>query len=274
MSTTGDLLRDIDHYCDAVLRPDAEARPFGPLTLYVADSGGPFHARPAPDGPEVTQGDLETMRRVQRELGVPEAFEWVDQTCPTMATAARASGLVVKTHPLLALTRPAAVRVPDLPAGVRLRVITAADPDLPAVRACVRLAFRWPGTAAGSIGTAERDSALASSTADDLARNARYRERIQLGRTTMVGAFTDEGAVGGGALAPSGEVGEVVGVGVLPALRRRGIAAAITAHLAQEAATLGVRTVFLSAQDAAVARVYARLGFTCVGSTGQAEPPS
>jgi len=272
VSTTGDLLRDIDHHCDAVLRRDAEARPFGPLTLFLADRGGPFHARPAPDGTEVTPGDIATMRRVQRELGVPETFEWVDQTSPSMAAAARAAGLVVTTHPLLALTHPAAVAVPALPDGVRLRVITADDHDLPGVRACVRLAFRCPGTAAGAIGPAERDAALASSTADDLARNARYRERIQVGRTTMVGAFTAEGAVGGGSLAPLDQVGEIVGVGVLPAVRRQGVAAAITARLAQEAAACGVRTLFLSAQDAAVARVYARLGFTCIGSTGRAEP--
>ena len=274
MSTTGDLLRDIDHYCDAVLRPGAEARPFGPLTLYVADRGGPYHARPAPDGPEVTPGDIAMMRRVQRELGVPETFEWVDQRCPSMASAARASGLVVTARPLLALTHPAAVVVPALPDGVRLRVITADDPDLPAGRACDRLAVRCPGPATATLGTAERDAALASSTADDLDRNARYRERIQGNRTAMVGAFTGEGAVGGGTLAPLGLVGEVVGVGVLPAVRRRGVAAAVTARLAQEAAARGVRTLFLSAQDAAVARVYARLGFTCIGSTGRAEPPA
>ncbi|MGZ4629077.1 GNAT family N-acetyltransferase [Oryzihumus sp.] len=272
MSTTGDLLRDIDDHCDAVLRRDAEARPFGPLTLFLADRGGPFHARPTPGGAGVTPDDIATMRRVQRELGVPESFEWVEQTCPSMAAAARAAGLVVTTHPLLALTHPAAVMVPDLPDGVRLRVITADDPDLPGVRACVRLAFRCPGTATGAIGPAERDSALASSTDDDLDRNARYRERIQRGRTAMVGAFTDEGAVGGGNLTPLGQVGEIVGVGVLPALRRQGVAAAITARLAQEAAGGGVRTLFLSAQDEAVARVYARLGFTCIGGTGRAEP--
>ena len=67
-------------------------------------------------------------------------------------------------------------------------------------------------------------------------------------------------------------VAEIVGLATLPALRRRGLAAAVTARLAVLAAERGLATVFLSAQDDDVARVYERIGFTRIGTAGLAEP--
>jgi predicted GNAT family acetyltransferase len=61
-------------------------------------------------------------------------------------------------------------------------------------------------------------------------------------------------------------------VGVLPSERRRGLGAAVTALLAAGAADRGVQTIFLSASDAAVARVYARIGFREIGTAMIAEP--
>ncbi len=59
---------------------------------------------------------------------------------------------------------------------------------------------------------------------------------------------------------------EIVGIGVLPRARGRGIGAAVASALAADAQRLGLGTVFLSAQDDAVARVYERVGFRWVGS--------
>ena len=63
------------------------------------------------------------------------------------------------------------------------------------------------------------------------------------------------------------DVSEIVGVGVLPSHRRRGLAAALTSALARHALDHGVETVFCGAQDDDVARIYARLGFRRVGTT-------
>ncbi len=60
---------------------------------------------------------------------------------------------------------------------------------------------------------------------------------------------------------------------MLPASRRRGLAAAVTRALAADALAHGGRTVFLSATDAAVARIYARLGFREIGTSLIAELP-
>ena len=90
----------------------------------------------------------------------------------------------------------------------------------------------------------------------------------------MVGAIDDlAGPVGGGSYNPCAGVAEIVGVGVLPAYRRRGIAGALTSVLARQALDTGCRTVFCSADDDDVARVYAASGFRRVGTACAAEAP-
>jgi predicted GNAT family acetyltransferase len=71
---------------------------------------------------------------------------------------------------------------------------------------------------------------------------------------------------------PVGAVTEIVGVGTLPAARRRGLGAAVTAALVADARARGAELVFLSAGSEAIARVYERLGFVRVGTAGLASP--
>jgi predicted GNAT family acetyltransferase len=80
------------------------------------------------------------------------------------------------------------------------------------------------------------------------------------------------GPLAAGSYQLSDSVAEITGVGVLPASRRRGLGAAVTHALAFDAVGRGARTVFLSATDATVARVYARLGFREIGTAMIAEP--
>ena len=79
-------------------------------------------------------------------------------------------------------------------------------------------------------------------------------------------------AVAAGSYQAVDGVAEITGVGVLPSSRRGGLGAAVTALLARDALDRGVTTVFLSASDVAVARVYARIGFREVGVAMIAEP--
>jgi predicted GNAT family acetyltransferase len=62
-----------------------------------------------------------------------------------------------------------------------------------------------------------------------------------------------------------------MGIAVLPRARRQGLGAALCAVLAADAMARGVQTVFLSAEDDAVARVYRRVGFSRVGTAMIAE---
>jgi predicted GNAT family acetyltransferase len=68
-------------------------------------------------------------------------------------------------------------------------------------------------------------------------------------------------------------VTEIVGVGTLPSFRRRGLAAAVVRLLIEDALRRGVETIFLSADDATVARLYAGLGFTEMATACAAEKP-
>jgi len=83
-----------------------------------------------------------------------------------------------------------------------------------------------------------------------------------------------DGVVAVGSHQPVGGVSEVVGVATLPAARRRGLGAAVTAALVEDARRGGAEIVFLSAGDDDVARLYERLGFERVGTAGLAAPVS
>nr|WP_272954640.1 GNAT family N-acetyltransferase [Kribbella sandramycini] len=89
---------------------------------------------------------------------------------------------------------------------------------------------------------------------------------------TVTGAvFTEDGMVAAGAHQQVGATSEIVGVATLPAMRRRGLAAALTAALAQHAFDNGVELLLLSAESDAVAAVYERVGFRRIGQAGAAE---
>ncbi len=99
------------------------------------------------------------------------------------------------------------------------------------------------------------------------------RSLMERGLLAIAGVFDPSGALGGGSHSPRAEVTEVTGVAVLPAARRRGVGANLTAALAADARRRGVETVFCSAASQAVARVYQSIGFRRVGTACIAELP-
>ena len=159
-----------------------------------------------------------------------------------------------------------------LPAGVRLYLVGADDPELPRYQQVAAIAFAHPGGRADI-----REGPLETSSAAH-ARTAVLRERIAAGRTVMMVAVDHGEPVAVGSHQPvdvdGSEVSEIVGVATLPRLRGRGLgagmASALVAH-ARETADM----VFLAAGDDDVARVYERVGFARLATTGVAElrPP-
>ncbi|MEU9702090.1 GNAT family N-acetyltransferase [Streptomyces sp. NPDC047981] len=250
------MLTRLETYYDAVPRSAARAEEFGSLTLFVREGRGwPYYARPALGHTgEVPLADVERVRARQRELGVPEAFEWVAETTPGLRAAVEKSGLVVHEHPLMVLH---GAGVPaGAPTGVDVRILEVGDPVLPSAAAVPYAAF---------------------GVAPDASVAAQLAVRIGAGLTRLAAAVDADGtALSAGQHQPVatvlGTVSEVVGVGTLPAARRRGLGLAVTAALVADARARGVETVFLSATDEAVARLYARLGFRTVGTALIAEP--
>ena len=268
-ATRSRLLSVIEHYYDAAPRTAARVETIGPFTLFVNEGAGwPYYARPSLGATLFNSEDVARVRDRQRPLGVPEAFEWVAETSPGVRAAAVAAGLVVVDHPLMNLPSAAARRVPP-PAGFELRLVTP-DDDLARCNAVARIAFGEPGTAVGTAGEAELSRA-ASGEQTDLSIT---RERLGSGRTVTAVVLHKGTPVAVGSHQPVGAVSEVVGVGTLPAFRRRGLAAALTSLLVEDAHRRGATTVFLSAGDALVARIYEQVGFQLLGTACIAEPAS
>jgi len=244
------ILNSIEHYYDAVPRSAARTEEIGPFTLFVGTGAWPYYARPRLAlEHDFTVEEIEAVRARQRELGVPEAFEWVDETTPSLLPAAREAGLEVMEAPLMVLSGAVPATVPD---GVTVRMIDADDPALPAAISAQDRGFG--GTGEG----VER-------------RVAFMRERLRAGVTRKAIAEGPEGVLSVGAHQPVGDVTEIVGVATVPEARRRGLAGAVTAALVQDAAAALAAAapsasqpadpiVFLSAGEDA-ARVYGRLGF-------------
>ncbi|WP_405106191.1 GNAT family N-acetyltransferase [Micromonospora sp. NBC_01405] len=271
-TTTFDRL---EHFYDAVPRDSARAEEYGPLVLFVREGAGwPFYARPRLDATEPPSlADVTAVRERQRELGAPEAFEWVHERSPDLLAVARSAGLAVLEAPLMMLD-PAALAVPEEFTDVPVRLLDPAAPgfaaDVAARRAVAAVGFYAAGTARGEAGPAQRDAAV---TELDVAALEEERARVSDGRRLSALAGTPtEGPLASGMAMRVGEVAEIAGVATLPAARRRGLGAAVTAALAQALRAAGTDLVFLSAGSEEIARVYVRVGFRRVGTACIAEP--
>jgi ribosomal protein S18 acetylase RimI-like enzyme len=263
---TDALLAILERYYDAVPRSRAGAEEVGPFTLFVATEGWPYYGRPRLGQTDaITLDDVRRLHDRQRELEVPLSIEWVDQNTPGLGKLLEQEEIPVERCPLLVLdgeprgqAGTARVLDPDHPQDVE---------DLRTSRAAVTVGFSNPGTAAGPAGLVERDQALTSRYAD---LHESLLETMRTGRLCQAAVYDEHdlaaGPVGGGSYSPVEGVAEIAGVGVLPAYRRRGLAAQLTYVMARDARERGVTTVFCSAQSEDVARVYAGIGFTRVGT--------
>ncbi|MFI5690262.1 GNAT family N-acetyltransferase [Kribbella sp. NPDC051586] len=260
------MINRVDTYLHSVPLSGAVAEQVGPFTLFRSTTVWPYYARPVPgSGVTIKPDDVELVRARCAELEIPLSFEWVVETCPSLGAAAAAAGLSVVEHPLLVLERD---DFRPVVTDARVEILSADEDVLRQCRAVANLAFSDPGTAVGAAGPAERDAAAAE-MADKMV--ATLRDRALRGVAVNAGAFTDEGMVASGTLAPVDATAEIVGVGTVPSMRRRGLGAAVTSTLVEHAFANGVDLVLLSAESDAVAAVYERVGFHRIGSAGAAE---
>jgi predicted N-acetyltransferase YhbS len=261
------LLDCIERYFAAAPLPESRIEAVGPLDVPIGDPAWPYPARPRAGAGPVSGDDVRTAVALQEGAGIPAGLEWITERSPEMAAAARAAGLAVDELPLLVADAPVELL---LPAEVRLYLVGADDPELPRYEQVAAIAFAHPG------GQREIGALPLDTSSEAAARTAALRERIAAGRTVMMVAVEDDEPVAVGSHQPvevdGTEVTEIVGVATLPRLRARGLgaglASALAAH-ARESADL----VFLTAGDDDVARVYERVGFARLATTGVAEPP-
>ncbi|MEU1809742.1 GNAT family N-acetyltransferase [Micromonospora sp. WMMD1076] len=270
-----DVLDRLERFYDAVPRDGARTEDHGALVLFVRDGGGwPFYARPRLDATGApTLADVTAVRARQRELGLPEAFEWVHEHQPDLLAVARSAGLSVLEAPLM-LLEPERLPGPGTFSDVPVRVLDPGDPgfaaDIALRRAVAAVGFANGGTARGDAGPAERDAALAQL---DVAALEEEATRVADGRRVSVLAeVPEEGALASGMAMRVDDVAEIAGVATLPSARQRGLGAAVTATLARELRAAGTDLIFLSAGSEDIARVYLRVGFRRIGTACIAEP--
>lgn len=248
MEDDAGLARRLERYLDAAPRSAARAEPVGPFTLFVGTGPWPYYARPElGGGHRFAPEDVRRVLRRQRELGQPEQLEWQAAVSPSLADACARAGLVVHRFALMVHDGSAVA------SGSEVRLLGAADDVAGALAVQER----------GFGGSGEVDPHVVALVAQRLAR----------GQSVAAVAEVDAAPVAVGMHQPVGAVSEVVGVATLPGFRRRGLARAVTSALVADAYARGVRTVFLSAGDEAVARVYRGVGFVPVGVVCAAEPP-
>jgi ribosomal protein S18 acetylase RimI-like enzyme len=271
----GELLDRLERFYDAVPREAARAEEIGSLVLFVRRDGGfPYYARPRLDAEDPpSAADIAAVRERQRDLGLPEAFEWVHERTPELLAVARSAGLSVLEAPLMVVD-PAALPTADALPGVPVRILDPAagtfPADLAARRAVAQIGFGATGTARGDAGPAARDAVLVDLTQAEVATE-RARETAGT-RLSALAEAAGDGALASGAAMRVGDVAEIAGVATLPAARRRGLGLAVTAALARRLLDDGVDLVFLSAGSEDIARVYLKAGFRRVGTACIAEP--
>ncbi len=264
-------LARLERYYDSAPRAGAlSTETVGPFTLFVSTGMWAYYARPSLGlDRDILASEVTAVVERQRALGIPEAFEWVVETTPSLSAAAREAGLTVQELPLL-LHDGSVGTPPPSPADITIRRVRPEEFDMARILAVAPVAFAAGGTATGLAGPVERDARAAA----DPIVPARMRDRIRDGLTVLYVAEDDDGPVASGAHQPVDGVTEIVGVATLPAARRRGLGAAITAALLEDAQTAGIDTIFLSAAGDDVARIYERLGFVRLGHAGLAAPPT
>jgi ribosomal protein S18 acetylase RimI-like enzyme len=251
-----------------VPRSAAEPQEIGKFTLFVGTGAWRYYARPRLGLTEpITAADIEPLRDRQRALGVPQSIEWVTDTIPTLLAAARQAGMATTEYPLMVLD-PAAFEPVIAPPGVEVRLLDDADPAIEASWAVAAVGFAAQGTAVGEQGATERDAQIPALRPG---MPAFISARIRDGWSVSAAAFADGGPVATGMHQPVGGVSEIVGVATLPAYRRRGLGAAVTSLLVEDALQRGVTTIFLSAGSTDVARVYERAGFRRIATAGSAD---
>ena len=256
----------------------------GGFVLFVRQGPGwPFYARPRLGAETPSAADVTEVRQRQRDLGLPEAFEWVHETTPDLLAVARSAGLEVLLAPLMVLER--AALVPDLPLpGATVRLLDPASPafaaDLSAARAVANLGFGSPPAAnplqltdgrlvTEVAGPRERDAA------PPLTDEAVAEQRRSYDSGRFAGAVVEsatEGILASGIIQRVGDVAEIAGVATLPSGRNRGYASQLTASLARHALHDGAELIFLSAGDDDVARLYSKVGFRRIGTACIGEP--
>lgn len=188
------------------------------------------------EGAEATSAHARALAEAMRARDRLPRLEYVESEAPALGAVLEQAGYACEARLDLMTCTPQSLRHPPLPPGAALERVDARSSaeDQRRLRATQRAAFGVDG---------EGDDAMGAST----------------GMVVTLGA---EPAAGGVYTAPDDGLSELAGIGTLEPFRRRGLAGALTAALAEAAFADGVEVAFLTPGDDDTRRVYERAGFS------------
>ena len=250
MSTT--LLSHAPELIAAHMRAAAGRRQMdqaGPFSIgFDPHSNDPFrnYAVPA-DGARPTPDDVQALIASFRQHERIPRLEYVEASAPEVEKALAAAGFTVELRTPVMVCGPGIVLTPREPAGITVRP-AAGDADLRAAAEVQHEAYEAPQPPGPH----------------DVERLASV---LQRGGVVSVAVDDASGQIAGSGLVdvtgPGTSTGELAAVAVRAAFRRRGIASALSAHLARTAHGQAITLVFLEAEPAEE-RIYRRTGFVDV----------
>lgn len=238
---------DVQHHARTLaLRAPSHVR-VGPFVCRFNPSwSSPFANYAIPDDhAEPSREDIKALIAMFRQQDRRPRLEYLPACAPAVEKALLSAGFEIEDRPPVMACQPQNLAVPDPVPGLEFRE-PRGDDDLDDLAFIQHRAFGEPGEPEPGVGAAARRT-------------------YENGGIVVLALFRGEPAAGGSCSAPVDGMTELGGIAVADRFRRRGIGAALSAHLTELAHARGYRLVWLEPADDSVARIYAGIGFRPVG---------
>lgn len=196
-------------------------------------------------GAEPAPGELDALIAAFRELDRMPRLEFLPTWAPAVEPALLAAGFTVENRAPLLACAPGGL-LPPKPVDGLVVAEPATDAEFDAAALVQHLGYG--GTGEPEAGTAQW---LRTAAAD--------------GGVAALAQVDGTPAGAGGCSVPVDGLSELAGLAVPADFRRRGIGAALSAHLTETAFARGCRVVWLEPGDADVERIYAAIGYRRIG---------
>jgi GNAT superfamily N-acetyltransferase len=238
---------DVQHHVRTLaLRVPSHVR-VGPFVCRFDPSwSNPYANYAIPDDhAEPTSADVRALISVFAEHDRRPRLEYLPSCAPAVEAVLLAAGFTVEDRPPLMACSPDNLTAPRPNPGLEF-LEPRTDFELDDLAILQHRAFGEEGDPEPGAGT-------------------RARRIYENGGIVVLARFRGTPAGGGSCSAPVDGLTELGGIAVAERFRRRGIGAALSAHLTALAHRRGYRVVWLEPADESVERVYARIGFRAIG---------
>lgn len=221
----------------------------GPFTAtFTPSTDLPYLNYAVPDeGATASAEDIANLVEAYQARGRIPRLEYISAAAPAIEGQLIGSGFVIEGRLPLMVCSPSTFRPPEPPEGID--VLSAnTDADFEGAVAVTKQAYSGDDSPPTAPEVAARRRLVALGGIVVLARDQQSSEACGSGICEV----------------PHDAISEVATVGVVPSYRRRGVAAAVTGGLCQEALKAGVESLWLTPERDYTERLYARLGFETV----------